>query len=46
MKVFLGKQVLRYICKRYLNSYTSENMTIKQKQQCSLEEIASIKTSP
>ena len=43
---FLGKQDVRYICKLCLSSYTSENMIIKQTQQCIQKEKTSIRTSP
>ena len=33
-KVFLGKQDCRYICRRCLNSYTSEKKIIHHRQQC------------
>ena len=46
LNVFLGKQDVRYICKLCLSSYTSENMIIKQKQQCIQKEKTSIRTSP
>ena len=46
LNVFLGKQECRYICKRCLSSYTSENMTIKHKQQRIQKEMTSIRTSP
>ena len=43
--MFLGKQDCRYVCKRCLNSYTSENKIIKHKQQCIQIEITSIRLS-
>ena len=46
LDVFLGKQDCRYICKRCLKSYTSENVIINHKQQCIQKEITSIRTSP
>ena len=46
LKVFLDKQDCRYFCKRCLNSYTSENVIINHKQQCTQKEITSIRTSP
>ena len=46
LKVCLGKQDCRYICKRCLKSYTSANMIIRHKQQCIRKEKTSINTSP
>ena len=45
LNVFLGEQGCRYICKQLLKSSTSENMTIKHKQQCDQKEITGIRTS-
>ena len=46
LNVFLGQQDGRYISKRSLNTYTSQNMIIKYRQQCNKKEMTSIKTSP
>ena len=46
VNVFIGKEYNKYICRRCLNSYTSENMITKQKQQCIQKQITSIRTSP
>ena len=45
LNVFLGEQDCRFICKRCLNSFTSENMIIKHKQQFNQKQRTSIKTS-
>ena len=46
LNVLLGKQDCRYICKRRLKSYTSENKILKHKQQRIQNEKTSIRTSP
>ena len=43
--VFLGDHNKKYICRRCLNSYTSENMLIKHKEKCGDDNITTIKTS-
>ena len=46
LTAFLGKQGCRFLCKRCLNSYASENMIIKHKQQSFQKQLTSIKASP
>ena len=43
--VFLGDHNKKFICRRCLSSYTSENMLIKHKEKCGDDNITSIKTS-
>ena len=45
LDVFLGDHNKKFICRRCLNSYTSENMLIKHKEKCGDDNITSIKTS-
>ena len=45
LDVFLGDHNKKYICRRCLNSYTSENMLMKHKQKCGIGNITTIKTS-
>ena len=45
LDVFLGDHNKKYICRRCLNSYTSENMLLKHKQKCGDDNITTIKTS-
>ena len=45
LDVFLGDHNKKFICRRCLNSYTSENMLIKHKQKCGDDNITTIKTS-
>ena len=45
LDVFLGDHNKKFICRRCLSSYTSENMLIKHKPKCENNNIASIKTS-
>ena len=45
LDVFLGDHNKKFICRRCLSSYTSENMLIKHKQKCGDDNITSIKTS-
>ena len=45
LDVFLGDHNKKYICRRCLSSYTSENMLIKHKPKCENNDITSIKTS-
>ena len=45
LDVFLGDHNKKYICRRCLSSYTSENMLIKHKQKCGIDNITTIKTS-
>ena len=41
----LGDHIKKFICRRCLSSYTSENMLIKHKEKCGDDNITSIKTS-
>ncbi len=45
LDVFLGDHNKKFICRRCLCSYTSENMLIKHKPKCENNDITSIKTS-
>ena len=45
LDIFLGDHNKKYICRRCLSSYTSENMLIKPKQKCGEDNITTIKTS-
>ena len=45
LDVFLGDHNKKYICRRCLSSYTSENMLIKHNQKCGEDNITTIKTS-
>ena len=45
LDVFLGDHNKKYICRRCLSSYTSENMLLKHKPKCENNDITSIKTS-
>ena len=45
LDVFLGNQNKKYICRRCLSSYISENMLMKQKEKCRDGNIAVIRTS-
>ena len=45
LDVFLGDHNKKFICRRCLCSYTSENMLIKQKLKCENNDITNIKTS-
>ena len=45
LDVFLGDHNKKYICRRCLSSYTSQNMLIKHKQYCGIDNITTIKTS-
>ena len=45
LDVFLGDHNKKYICRRCLSSYTSENMLMKHKPKCENNDITSIKTS-
>ena len=45
LDVFLGDHNKKFICRRCLSSYTSENMLIKHKPKCENNDITSIKTS-
>ena len=45
LDVFLGDRNKKFICRRCLSSYTSENMLIKHKPKCEINNITSIKTS-
>ena len=43
--IFLGKHNSKFVCRRCLSSYSSQNVLIKHKQRCNQQEITSIKTS-
>ena len=45
LNVFLGDHNKKFICRRCLSSYTSENMLIKHKERCDDNNITTIKTS-
>ena len=45
LDVFLGDHYKKYVCKRCLSSYTSENMLMKHKEKCGDDNITTIKTS-
>ena len=45
LDVFLGDHNKKFICRRCLCSYTSENMLLKHKPKCENNDISSIKTS-
>ena len=45
LDVFLGDHNKKYICRRCLSSYTSENMLMKHKEKCGDDNITVIKTS-
>ena len=45
LDVFLGDHNRKFICRRCLCSYTSENMLMKHKEKCGDDNITSIKTS-
>ena len=45
LDVFLGDHNKKFICRRCLSSYTSENMLMKHKEKCGDDNITSIKTS-
>ena len=45
LDVFLGDHNKKFICRRCLSSYTSENMLIKHKQKCGNDNITTIKAS-
>ena len=45
LDVFLGDHNKKFICRRCLSSYTSENMLMKHKPKCENNDITSIKTS-
>ena len=45
LNVFLGDHNEKFICRRCLSSYTSENMLMKHKPKCENNDITSIKTS-
>ena len=45
LDVFLGDHNKKYICRRCLSSYISENMLMKHKQKCGDDNITTIKTS-
>ena len=45
LDVFLGDHNKKYVCRRCLKSYTSENMLTKHKHKCVDDNITTIKTS-
>ena len=45
LDVFLGDHNKNYICRRYLCSYTSENMLMLHKPKCENNDITTIRTS-
>ena len=45
LDVFLGDHNKKFICRRCLSSYTSENMLMKHNQKCGDDNITTIKTS-
>ena len=45
LDVFLGDHNKRYVCRRCLSSYTSENILMKHKPKCEINDITTIKTS-
>ena len=45
LDVFLGDHNKKFICRRCLNSYTSENMLMKLKRKCENNDITTIRTS-
>ena len=45
LKVFLRDNNKKFICRRCLSSYTSENMLMLHKQECGDDNLTSIKTS-
>ena len=45
LDVFLGDHNKKYICRRCLSSYTSENMLLKHEQKCGNNDITTTKTS-
>ena len=46
LNVFLGDHHKSFICRRCLNSYTSENTKLKQKPKFENNDITTIKKSP
>ena len=44
LDVFLGDHIKKFICRRCLSSYTSENMLMKHKPKCEINDITTIKT--
>ena len=44
--VFLGDHHKKFICRRCLNSYTSENMFVIHKPKCENKDITTFRTSP
>ena len=46
VKVFSGDHHKNFICRRCLNSYTSENMLRIHKPKCGINDITTIRTSP
>ena len=46
INVFLGDHHKNFICRRYLSSYTSENMLMLHEPKCEKNDITTIRTSP
>ena len=45
LHVFLGDHNNRFVCRRYLNSYTCENALMNRKEKCGDDNICTIRTS-
>ena len=45
LDVFLGDHYKKFICRRCLNSYKSENMLILHRPKCEKKDITTIRTS-
>ena len=45
LQIFLANHNWNYVCRRFLNSYTSQNVLIKHKQQCGEQDITSLRLS-
>ena len=45
LNVFLGDHLKNFMCRRFLNSYTSENMLKIHKRECENNDITTIRTS-
>ena len=43
LRIFLGNHKCNYVCRHCLNSYTSQNVLNKHKQQCGEQDISSIR---
>ena len=46
MKVFSRDHHKNFICRRCLNSHTSENMLMEHKPKCKINDTTTIETSP